>query len=104
MEPDAMPLDEYIAETMALLTYEPEATEIVVDATKPLRFAERDGVYEQRYTDWTCHARPERRRRDISGPVGLGADLMVGTVERGQHRAYRLTPSEWSDERRQRWR
>jgi hypothetical protein len=32
-EPDAMPLDEYIAETMALLTEEPEATEIVVDAT-----------------------------------------------------------------------
>jgi uncharacterized oxidoreductase len=51
-EPDAMPLDEYIAETMALLTQEPEATEIVVDATKPLRFAERDGVYEQRYTDF----------------------------------------------------
>ena len=46
-EPTAMPLDEYIAETMALLTEEPEATEIVVDATKPLRFAERDGVYEQ---------------------------------------------------------
>ncbi len=51
-EPDAMPLDEYIAETMALLTEQPEATEIVVDATKPLRFAERDGVYEQRYTDF----------------------------------------------------
>ena len=57
-EPDAMPLDEYIAETMALLTEEPEATEIVVDATKPLRFAERDGVYEQRYTDFNTSRSP----------------------------------------------
>jgi len=57
-EPDAMPLDEYIAETMALLTEEPEATEIVVDATKPLRFAERDGVYEQRYTDFNTSRTP----------------------------------------------
>jgi uncharacterized oxidoreductase len=57
-EPDAMPLDEYIAETMALLTEEPEATEIVVDATKPLRFAERDGVYEQRYTDFNTSCSP----------------------------------------------
>ena len=57
-EPDAMPLDEYIAETMALLTEQPEATEIVVDATKPLRFAERDGVYEQRYTDFNTSRSP----------------------------------------------
>ncbi len=53
-EPNAMPVDEYIAETMALLTEEPEATEIVVDAAKPLRFAERDGVYEQRYSDFNA--------------------------------------------------
>ena len=57
-EPDAMPLDEYIAETMALLTEEPEATEIVVDATKPFRFAERDGVYEQLYTDFNTSRSP----------------------------------------------
>jgi uncharacterized oxidoreductase len=48
-EPTAMPVDEYIAETMALLTEEPEAIEIVVDAAKPLRFAERDGVYDDIY-------------------------------------------------------
>ena len=57
-EPDAMPLDEYIAETMALLTERPEATEIIVNATKPLRFAERDGVYEQRYTDFNTSRSP----------------------------------------------
>jgi len=72
---NAMPVDEYTAETMALLTEEPEAIEIVVDAAKPLRFAERDGVYEQRYTGSstssaiptsTRHARPDRRRRCVS--------------------------------------
>ena len=57
-EPTAMPLDEYIAETMALLTEEPEATEIVVDATKPFRFAERDGVDEQLYTDFNSSRSP----------------------------------------------
>ena len=40
------------------LVEEPEATEIVVDATKPLRYAERDGVYEQRYTDFNTSRSP----------------------------------------------
>jgi uncharacterized oxidoreductase len=53
-EPNAIPVDEYIGETIALLTEEPESIEIVVDAAKPLRFAERDGVYEQRYTDFNA--------------------------------------------------
>jgi uncharacterized oxidoreductase len=57
-EPNAMPVDEYIAETMALLTEEPEAIEIVVDAAKPLRFAERDGAYEQCYTDFNASRSP----------------------------------------------
>ncbi len=43
---------------MALLTEQPEATEIVVEATKALRFAERDGVYEQRYTDFNTSRSP----------------------------------------------
>jgi len=57
-EPNAMPVDEYVAETMALLTEEPEAIEIVVNAAKPLRFAERDGVYEQRYTHFNASRSP----------------------------------------------
>jgi uncharacterized oxidoreductase len=57
-EPNAMPVDECIAEAMALLTGEPEAVEIVVNAAKPLRFAERDGVYEQRYTDFNASRSP----------------------------------------------
>jgi uncharacterized oxidoreductase len=43
-----MPLNEYIIETMALLTEFPEATEIVVDRAKRFRFAER-GDYETLY-------------------------------------------------------
>ncbi len=56
--PSSVATQAYIAETMALLTEQPEATEIVVDATKPLRFAERDGVYEQRYTDFNTSRSP----------------------------------------------
>ncbi|OBA61168.1 oxidoreductase [Mycobacterium sp. 1100029.7] len=48
-DPRAMPLDEYIAETMALLQSQPEADEIVVERAKPFRFAERDGTYAAIY-------------------------------------------------------
>lgn len=48
-DPRAMPLDDYIAETMTLLQTQPEAGEILVDAVKRLRFAERDGVYDELY-------------------------------------------------------
>ncbi|MGB8406973.1 MAG: SDR family NAD(P)-dependent oxidoreductase [Mycobacterium sp.] len=46
-DPKAMPLDDYIAETMTLLQTGPQAGEIVVQRVQPLRFAERDGTYEQ---------------------------------------------------------
>ena len=44
-----MPLDEYITETMTLLQTKPEADEIVVERAKGLRFAERDGTYDDIY-------------------------------------------------------
>jgi len=47
--PDAVPLDEYIAETMTLLQTQPQAAEIVVERAKQFRFAERDGVYDDIY-------------------------------------------------------
>lgn len=47
--PNAMPLDEYVAETMSLLQTQPQADEIVVERVKPFRFAERDGVYHDIY-------------------------------------------------------
>lgn len=48
-DPKAMPLDDFITETMTLLQNRPHAHEIVVQRVQPLRFAERDRTYEQLY-------------------------------------------------------
>jgi uncharacterized oxidoreductase len=48
-DPRAMPLDEYIAETMTLLQSQPQADEILVEGVKGFRFAERNGVYDEIY-------------------------------------------------------
>jgi len=48
-DPKAMPLDEYVTETMSLLQTQPQADEIVVERVKAFRFAERDGVYDDIY-------------------------------------------------------
>jgi uncharacterized oxidoreductase len=45
----AMPLDEYISETMTLLQTQPDADEILVERVKGFRFAERDGTYDDIY-------------------------------------------------------
>lgn len=45
-DPRAMPLKDYIAETMSILKTSPDATEILVERVKPLRFAEANGGYE----------------------------------------------------------
>ena len=42
----AMPLEEFLTETMALLQEQPEATQILVERVKPLRFAEASGNYD----------------------------------------------------------
>ena len=44
-DPRAMPLNEFISETMAILRNEPAATEIVVERCKPLRFAAESGNF-----------------------------------------------------------
>ena len=44
-DPQAMPLKEFIAEVMRILTNTPDATEILVERVKPLRFAEANGGY-----------------------------------------------------------
>ena len=44
--PRSMPLDAYIAESMALLKANPSAAEILVEQVKPLRNAEASGQYE----------------------------------------------------------
>ncbi|BBY23524.1 SDR family oxidoreductase [Mycobacterium stomatepiae] len=48
-DPRAMPLDDFIVETMALLHSQPQAEEIVVERVKNFRFAERDGTYHDIY-------------------------------------------------------
>jgi uncharacterized oxidoreductase len=45
-DPRAMPLKDFIAETMAILAASPDATEICVEPVKPLRFAEANGNYD----------------------------------------------------------
>ncbi|HTD12295.1 MAG TPA: SDR family oxidoreductase [Steroidobacteraceae bacterium] len=45
-DPSAMPLKEFIAETMSILRTSPQATEICVERVKPLRFAAASGTYD----------------------------------------------------------
>jgi uncharacterized oxidoreductase len=45
-DPNAMPLQDYIAESMTILKSSPDATEICVERVKPLRFAEASGGYD----------------------------------------------------------
>ncbi len=48
-DPNAMPLADYVAETIILLTNSPDATEILVDRVKPQRTAESSGNYDTFY-------------------------------------------------------
>ena len=45
-DPRAMPLKDFIAETMHILRTSPDASEICVERVKPLRFAEASGSYD----------------------------------------------------------
>ena len=45
-DPNAMPLRDFIAETMQLLATSPDASEISVERVKPLRHAEANGDYD----------------------------------------------------------
>ncbi len=49
-DPRAMPLKDYIAETIHLLETTPEVTEVLVERVKGHRFAERKGTYDEFYT------------------------------------------------------
>ena len=48
-DPNAMPLADYVAETMRLLTDNPDAPEILVERVKPQRTAESSGHYGEFY-------------------------------------------------------
>jgi uncharacterized oxidoreductase len=45
-DPNAMPLKNFISETMSILENSPTCTEICVERVKPLRFAEASGQYD----------------------------------------------------------
>ncbi|HLH31024.1 MAG TPA: SDR family oxidoreductase [Terriglobia bacterium] len=45
-DPNAMPLKDFISETMTLLRTTPDATEICVERAKPFRFAEAGGKHD----------------------------------------------------------
>ena len=48
-DPNGMPVDEYVTETMTLLEAKPEAAEIIVKRARGFRFAERDGAFDELY-------------------------------------------------------
>jgi len=53
MNPKAMPLDEYIAETMSILKKSPDAREIVVERVKPLLgFTDRSPAYDEFFANF----------------------------------------------------
>ena len=45
-DPNAMPLEDYIEETMNILETTPDVTEVIVERVKPQRFAEASGGYD----------------------------------------------------------
>jgi uncharacterized oxidoreductase len=49
-DPRAMPLKQFIAETLQLLKSFPDAAEIVVERAQPVRTAERNGSYDALFT------------------------------------------------------
>jgi len=56
-DPNAMPLDDFIAEVMQILKTSPGSTEVCVERVKPLRFAEASGNYDACFTQRNDSAR-----------------------------------------------
>lgn len=48
-DPNAMPLKDFISETVSILRSSPEVAEVCVERVKPLRFAEANGGYDNFY-------------------------------------------------------
>ncbi len=48
-DPRAMPLKDFIDETMKILGEQPVAKEILVERVHPLRFAERSGKFDEAF-------------------------------------------------------
>jgi uncharacterized oxidoreductase len=66
-DPNAMRLADYIAETMDLLRNPPPSGEVLVERVRTRRFAERDGNYDQLYTEWNDYAAKRAAERTAKG-------------------------------------
>lgn len=60
-DPNAMPLNDFIAETITLLKNSPDAKEICVERVKPLRFAESNGGYEAFFRQFNDRVAPHQQ-------------------------------------------
>ena len=45
-DPHAMPLADFISETMSILDTSPDVVEVIVGRVKPMRYAEANGDYD----------------------------------------------------------
>lgn len=66
-DPNAMPLADYISETMALLKSPPPSGEILVERVRSRRFAEQNGNYDQFYAEWNDYAAKRAAERAAKG-------------------------------------
>jgi uncharacterized oxidoreductase len=57
-DPNAMPLDAYIRETLQLLETQADAAEILVERVKPLRFSEANGNYAALFREYNDRLPP----------------------------------------------
>jgi uncharacterized oxidoreductase len=66
-DPNAMPLADYISETMSLLKNPPPNGEILVERVRSRRFAEQSGNYDQFYAEWNDYAAKRVLERTARG-------------------------------------
>jgi uncharacterized oxidoreductase len=66
-DPNAMPLADYIRETIALIKNPPPSGEILVDRVHSRRFAERDGKYDEFFEQWNDYAAKRAVERAAKG-------------------------------------
>jgi uncharacterized oxidoreductase len=66
-DPNAMPLPEYISETMALLKNPPPGGEILVERVRSRRLAEQNGNYDTFYAQWNEYAAKREVERAAKG-------------------------------------
>jgi uncharacterized oxidoreductase len=66
VDPHAMPLSEFVSETMHILQTSPEANEVLVERVKPQRFAESSGNYQSFYEQFN-----KSRAADLRSHAGM---------------------------------